>query len=67
MRLSHNFPTGLLRQYFPKGSDLSRHSPGDLAAVATASTADHAKPSAGRPCAARIFDCMADLRCREQS
>jgi len=26
---------GLLRQYFPKGTDLARHSRGDLTAVAT--------------------------------
>ena len=40
---------GLLRQYFPKGTDLSKHSPDDLAAVGQLpSTAGHARRSAGR-------------------
>ena len=33
-RPSNENTTGLLRQYFPKGSDLRAHGPGDLAAVA---------------------------------
>ena len=41
---------GLLRQYFPKGTDLSRWNAEELEAVAsTRSTADPARPSAGRP------------------
>ena len=40
---------GLLRQYFPKGTDLSRWSDDEIQAVAPRSTADRERPSAGRP------------------
>ena len=40
---------GLLRQYIPKGSDLSVHSLEDLEFVAQSSTGDPARPSTGTP------------------
>ena len=40
---------GLLRQYFPKGTDLSDTQRRDLERVAHNSTADPAKPSTGKP------------------
>jgi hypothetical protein len=40
---------GLLRQYFPKGTDLRRHTVGDLDAVAAALNRRPARPWDGEP------------------
>ena len=47
-RGSNENTNGLLRQYFPKGTDLSVHSAETLCAIAPPSTRDHERPSGGR-------------------
>ena len=53
-RPSNENTNGLLRQYFPKGSDLRAHGPGDLAAVAAELNARPRKTLDGDTPAARL-------------
>jgi IS30 family transposase len=53
-RPSNENTNGLLRQYFPKGSDLRAHGPGDLAAVAAELNARPRKTLGWDPPAARL-------------
>ncbi len=53
---------GLLRQYFPKGTDLSRHSPSDLEAVAAALNARPRKTLGWRTPAEALNDHLSSLQ-----
>ena len=58
-RATNENTNGLLRQYFPKGTDLARHSDGDLAAVAAALNARPRKTLGWRTPAEVLDDYLA--------